>query len=77
VPYAELTIAALLVLLLVAVIYAAYKLGGAKATAAKEQAEASLNRERKVEDAVDEARRHPITPDDLGLRDEGGGPPPG
>lgn len=69
-------IGGVLLLLIVGVAWAFYKWGGAKANAARDQAEAALKAERKVTDAVDDARRHPVTADDLGLRDEGGGPPP-
>lgn len=75
-PYAEITIGAVILLLLGAVVFAFYKWGGAKAGAARDEAQASLDEERKVGHAVDEARRHPVSADDLGLRDKRSGPPP-
>lgn len=73
-PYA--IIAGVLLVLLVGAGIAVWKWGRAKADARAKDAEAALSLERKVADAVDEARRHPVTPDDLGLRDPGSGPPP-
>jgi len=70
-------IAGVLLVLLVGAGVAIWKWGRAKADARAKDAEAALAQERKVTDAVDEARRHPVTADDLGLRDEGGGPPAG
>lgn len=75
-PYAEITIGAIILFLLGAVIYAFWKLGKQAAEDRAADAEAALAADRKIADAVDKARRRPVTADDLGLRDQGDQPPP-
>lgn len=74
-PYAEIGIGAIILILLGAVIWAFYKYGGERATAAKDVAEAALKADREVQDAVDQARRDPVVVDRPWLQ-RGGGPPP-
>lgn len=75
-PYAEVTIGAVMLLLLAATIYAFWKIGKKSSEARAVAAEAALAADRKVADAVDKARRRPVTADELGLRDQGSKPPP-